>query len=114
MKKNRLIEVSFPSQEISRISSYERIVKRGHIATLHIWWSRKPLTASRATIYASFVEEEGKETLKRLSDVSILKEGTNDVIEKAKDDIRKFVGYVPKILDPFAGGGSIPLEAQRL
>ncbi|MCX7810142.1 MAG: DNA adenine methylase [Leptospiraceae bacterium] len=37
------------------------------------------------------------------------------MIEKVQKEIRKaFGGKAPKVLDPFGGGGSIPLEALRL
>jgi putative DNA methylase len=37
------------------------------------------------------------------------------LIEKVQKEIRKaFGGKAPKVLDPFGGGGSIPLEALRL
>ena len=41
---------------------------------------------------------------------------TNEtVLAKARAEIRKcFDGDPPPVLDPFCGGGSIPLEAQRL
>jgi len=36
-------------------------------------------------------------------------------IDKLRDQIREFYGgRAPKVLDPFAGGGAIPLEAMRL
>ena len=36
-------------------------------------------------------------------------------LEKAKDDaIAAFLLKMPKVFDPFAGGGAIPLEAARL
>ena len=38
-----------------------------------------------------------------------------DVLAEAKAEIMKSTdGNPPALLDPFAGGGSIPLEAQRL
>ena len=49
------IEQSFPIQEVSEYSAKEKNIRHGHISTLHIWWSRKPLAASRATIYAALV-----------------------------------------------------------
>lgn len=47
----------------------------------------------------------------------VLWENSNnsDVIEAAKQEIRNSIeGDLPKFLDPFAGGGAIPFEAQRL
>ena len=38
-----------------------------------------------------------------------------DILNEARAEIRKYMGEEPlTFLDPFAGGGSIPLEAQRL
>ena len=38
-----------------------------------------------------------------------------NVLQQARAEIRKSTGgNPPPVLDPFAGGGSIPLEAQRL
>ena len=39
----------------------------------------------------------------------------DDVLKRARDEIAKsWEGALPPIHDPFSGGGSIPLEAQRL
>jgi putative DNA methylase len=38
-----------------------------------------------------------------------------EVLERARAEIRKSCGgELPPVYDPFSGGGSIPLEAQRL
>ncbi|NNV10173.1 hypothetical protein ETC03_28970, partial [Geobacillus sp. MMMUD3] len=44
------------------------------------------------------------------------REGASDhaLISQARTEIEKSNGGLPKFVDPFAGGGSIPLEAQRL
>jgi len=49
----RLIEVDFPLKEVSEESVREKSIRHGHISTLHIWWARRPLAASRATTYAA-------------------------------------------------------------
>src|SRR5699024_468438 len=44
-------------------------------------------------------------------------ENSNDekLLQRAREEIRKSNdGNLPAVLDPFAGGGAIPLEAQRL
>lgn len=41
-------------------------------------------------------------------------EGTETILKKAKDEILKYNEELPRFLDPFAGGGALPLEAQRL
>ena len=117
----RLIEVDFPLKEVSEESVMEKNIRHGHISTLHIWWARRPLAASRATTYAALVpapknEEELRKKLRFIIELSKWENSLNtDLIEKARKDIREFFGgNVPKVLDCFAGGGSIPLEALRL
>jgi adenine-specific DNA methylase len=117
----RLIEVDFPLKEVSEESVREKNVRHGHISTLHIWWARRPLAASRATTYAALVpapkdEKELKEKLKFVAELSKWENSLNEkIIEKARKGIREhFGGRAPKVLDCFAGGGSIPLEALRL
>ena len=117
----RLIEESFPVKEVGIESSREKTLRDGYISTLHIWWSRKPLASSRATIYASLVSapKDDEEWEKKRNFIVELSKWSNSnnhsIIEKAQADILKSNnGIQPKILDPFAGGGSIPLEALRL
>jgi adenine-specific DNA methylase len=117
----RLIEVDFPLKEVSEESVREKNIRHGHISTLHIWWARRPLAASRATTYAALVPapRDDKELKKKLEFIAELSKWENSLdeklIEEARKDIREFFGgRVPKVLDCFAGGGSIPLEALRL
>jgi adenine-specific DNA methylase len=50
----RLIEVDLPIRRISEIARYEKkSAGYGHLNTLHIWWSRKPLGVCRAVAAAS-------------------------------------------------------------
>ncbi len=121
MEDKRLIEVDFPIKEVSEESVREKNIKHGHISTLHIWWARRPLAASRATTYAALVpapkdENELREKLKFIAELSKWENSLNEeLIERARKDIREFFGgKAPKVLDCFAGGGSIPLEALRL
>ena len=48
MSKKKLIEVTLPLEEISRQSSREKSIRKGHPSTLHLWWSRKPTATARA------------------------------------------------------------------
>lgn len=137
MNKNdrRLIEDFLPIKEISAESSREKSLRHGHISTLHLWWARRPLVACRAAVYASLVPadfhapENGPEnkraSLGRANAAKFLKElcrypGNPQKIEEARQNIlkahRERTGEEgpPKVLDCFAGGGSIPLEALRL
>jgi adenine-specific DNA methylase len=62
--EKRLIEEAFPLEEVSGKSKREKNIRQGHISTLHIWWSRKPLAASRTTAFAALVREESEEARK--------------------------------------------------
>ncbi|MCK4475175.1 MAG: DUF1156 domain-containing protein, partial [Methanophagales archaeon] len=122
MKENkRFIEQSFPVKEVSIESAREKNIRHGHISTLHIWWARRPLASSRATAYAALIpapENDVEWDKKRqfITDLSKWENSLNPVlIEKARKDILEANGGKPlKVLDPFAGGGAIPLEASRL
>lgn len=121
----RLIEEAFPLEEVSEESKREKNIRQGHISTLHIWWARRPLSASRTTAFAALVREEGEEAREELLElvkqlapweaVSGEAAGSDVLLAKARELVRKnFDGRAPRVLDCFAGGGSIPLEALRL
>ena len=195
----RLIEVALPIREISAESVRDKSLRHGHISTLHLWWARRPLAASRAVVFASLVPDpddprcpaefraaverhlkthvpaelkyyrRGKQihrdedpyqpydgmpdTLRNrllmfiakwspeslafeagkakkepdpkylLDDRSLVKWETSDpenpqgreVLRIARELVKvAYGGNIPTVLDPFAGGGAIPLEAGRL
>ena len=47
----RLIEDYIPIEAISAEARREKSIRKGHIATLHLWWARRPLVAARAAVY---------------------------------------------------------------
>jgi|MTBAKSStandDraft_2_1061841.scaffolds.fasta_scaffold03809_4 adenine-specific DNA methylase len=195
----RLIEVALPIREISAESVRDKSLRHGHISTLHLWWARRPLAASRAVVFASLVPDpdhpdcpdnfkrqvekylktnvpsalksfaRGRfnksspdpyqpydgmaDTLRNrllmfvakwspemiefetgkvdnlpkpaflLDDRSLIKWETSDpenhqgreILRIARELIHAaYGGKIPTVLDPFAGGGAIPLEAGRL
>src|SRR5947209_5293934 len=145
----RLIEDYLPIQAISVEGAREKNVRKGHISTLHLWWARRPLVASRAAVYGAlvpasrFVPEaadaetlvEGRREAERFvsalckypGDVQVLEEAEVHILEAhaerlsaecgeqvTTDDIRAERAPRPRVLDMFAGGGTIPLEALRL
>jgi len=122
MKKQKsFIEVTFPIKKVSEESAREKNIRHGHISTLHIWWARRPLASSRATTYAALIpypqtEKEAKEKAKFIDELSKWENSLNeDYIKKAREDILKANnGKTLRVLDPFSGGGSIPLECLRL
>lgn len=133
MHERKLIEVALPLEAINSESAHEKSVPRkGHPATLHLWWARRPLAAARALLFAQLVddpssrpdlfptEDEQRAERERLHALVVRLskwESTNDrrLLDEAHEEIVKSTGgSVPEIVDPFAGGGTIPLEAQRL
>lgn len=132
MAIKKLIEVALPLEKINAESAREKSIRHGHPSTLHLWWARRPLAAARAVIWSSLVddpsshpelfptEEEQNKERSRLFEIleNLVKwENSNDehLLNLAKKEISKSVGNnLPALLDPFAGGGAIPFEAQRL
>ncbi|GAA6733608.1 DUF1156 domain-containing protein [Thermus oshimai] len=116
----RLIEVDFPLREVSEHSVREKNIRHGHISTLHIWWARRPLAASRTTALAALLPDDPRHREELLGLVKSLApwkavQGENPALEKARRLILEaHGGRPPRVLDPFAGGGAIPLEALRL
>ena len=131
--RKKLIEVALPLDAINRAAAEEKSVpRRGHPSTLHLWWSRKPLAACRAVLFASLVDDPSsrpeefpteedqqreRERLFKLMEKLVKWENINDaqILRDARKEILKSTDEnPPPVLDPFCGGGSIPLEAQRL
>lgn len=128
----KLIEVALPLEAINAESAREKSIRHGHPSTLHLWWARRPLATARAVIWSSLVddpsshpeqfptEEAQQQERERLFDIltRLVKwENSNDegILAEAKAEIMKSTNNnPPALLDPFAGGGAIPLEAQRL
>lgn len=132
MGVKKLIEVALPLEAINKESAREKSIRHGHPSTLHLWWARRPLAAARAVIWSSLVDDPSshpeqfpteeeqnaeRERLFRILEKLVVWENSNnpDVLDEAKAEIMKSTGgNPPALLDPFAGGGAIPLEAQRL
>jgi putative DNA methylase len=116
----RLIEDAIPIDVVSRTSASEKVGGRiGHPASLHLWWARRPLAASRAAVYAALVSAEGHQRspaeLAEFFDSLCRWGGPEPTIRKAREEVLAAnAGQPPKVVDLFAGGGAIPLEAARL
>ena len=135
----RLIEAAFPLRQASLDSVHEKNVRHGHISTLHIWLARRPLAACRTALLAALLpdprDRAGRRRLLERMAGRVVEEPDSDGrtkettqggvcrwgregdigIDAFREEIRKaFGGRAPRVLDPFAGGGAIPLEAMRL
>ena len=130
--KKKLIEVALPLEAINKEAAREKSIRHGHPSTLHLWWARRPLAACRAVLFASLVDDPSshpeefsteadqdreRQRLFRLIEELVKWENSNNkqLLKAAHQEILKSTnGHPPCVYDPFCGGGSIPLEAQRL
>ncbi len=150
--RKKLIEVAIPLEAINEASVAEkRPFVRKHPRAVHRWLAPRPLSASRAVLFCSLIDDPAEpdvpvELLDRidaLSEPSPLPSEWDrmDLAEQRRQKLFKFIetmvqwknrnddstistardlilaatgGNPPPVLDPFCGGGSIPLEAQRL
>jgi putative DNA methylase len=131
--KKKLVEVALPLPEINDASAYDKMPGIGpHPKGIHHWWARLPLPTARAILFASVVddpeshpekwptEEEQNRERERLFDIlrRMMQKKLHqhpEVYEEALQEmVRQCGGKLPAVFDPFAGGGSIPLEASRM
>ncbi|QEN91240.1 DUF1156 domain-containing protein [Labrys sp. KNU-23] len=143
MSDVRLIERWLPIAALSEESVRERRMATAlpPINFLHVWWARRPLVASRAAIMASLLpataDRDAFSTVLGIHGDPVKTRRRIDLAKKTGEDLgpdpygysRAFTyvpttseleklgliaGTCPVILDPTAGGGSIPFEASRL
>ena len=131
--RRKLIEVAFPLEVVNAAGRAEKAVpKKGHPATMHLWWSRKPLGVARAVLFASLVDDpsarpdlyptEAAQQAERRRLLGLIEElcrwersGDGALLAEAQRCIAASAGDgLPRIIDPFCGGGAIPTEAIRL
>jgi len=131
--RKKLIEVALPLPEINDASAYDKMPGIGpHPKGIHHWWARLPLPTARAILFASVVddpeahpekwptEEEQNTERERLFGIlrrmmgKKLHESPEVYVEANKEMLLHCDGRLPAVFDPFSGGGSIPLEANRL
>ncbi|MBK8482299.1 MAG: DUF1156 domain-containing protein [Proteobacteria bacterium] len=131
--RKKLIEVALPLPEINDASAYDKMPGIGpHPKGIHHWWARLPLPTARAVLFASVVDDpsehpekwptEAAQNVERERLFGIIRRMMGkklhdhpEVYAEARDEMLKHCdGKLPAVFDPFAGGGSIPLEANRL
>ncbi|BCQ10585.1 hypothetical protein JMUB5695_04043 [Mycobacterium heckeshornense] len=130
--RRKLIEVAIPLETINAESAREKSIRHGHPSTLHLWWARRPLAAARAVLFAQLVDDPSSHPDRFPTDEDVAAErkrlhelierlvvweklGDQELLREAHQEILNSTdGNPPPVLDPFAGGGTIPLEAQRL
>lgn len=120
MRPHLFIEKIMPVNLLNEQVNYEH--GGNPFKGLHRWYSRKPLSFSRASVLASILPAEiSLEEFEYLlglepgKEIKLYKTPPSSVrIKKVHDYCEKVWGNrTPTILDAFAGGGSIPFEAAR-
>ncbi|MEM3944652.1 MAG: DUF1156 domain-containing protein, partial [Thermofilaceae archaeon] len=109
MGEERFIESEkFPFWEISEAAAVEKGPGRPPPWEMVFWWTRKPLISARAIIAGCLLPKDTNPKA-FLRNIGI---GGKKKAAHYNPPFYRFPGV--KLLDPFAGFGSIPLEAMRL
>nr|WSY52962.1 DUF1156 domain-containing protein [Streptomyces sp. NBC_00886] len=120
-RRRKLIEVALPLEAISRASKAEKERSVGTVKNVHKWFAPMPTPAWRALLFAAVVDDPGDEE-KRAELLNIIEglvpgKGTAPsagALKRAKAVLADQEQELPTVLDPFCGGGSTLVEAQRL
>ncbi len=120
--RKKLIEVALPLEAINVACKEDKDRKTGTIRNLHKWFAPMPVPALRAMIWSALIDDPGDEDERRrlLDLVAALVESSveaprPEILSEARRLLTEaFGGVLPVVLDPFCGGGSTLVEAQRL
>ena len=115
----RLIEDYLPLDVLNAIASMEKKHPRRYVELVHYWPARRPITACRAAIYAALAPAPRTDSERDKASDFVAKLAAYKPAPKTISEARQRIkglhdGQAPKVLDMFAGGGAIPLEAARL
>lgn len=121
-RKKKLIEVALPLDEINAACKADKDRKTGTIRNLHKWFAPMPLPAWRALLFAALVDDPEDDNrraylldvIKRLVANGADLPDPKDLSEARAVLRRQFPDGLPSVLDPFCGGGSTLVEAERL
>lgn len=121
-RKKKLIEVALPLDEINAACKADKDRKTGTIRNLHKWFAPMPLPAWRALLFAALVDDPEDDNhrvylldlIKRLVRNGADLPDSVDLGEAQALLRRQYSDELPLVLDPFCGGGSTLVEAQRL
>lgn len=121
--RKKLIEVALPLDGINKGCTEDKNRKTGHIRNLHKWFAPMPLPSWRAMLFATLVDDPGDDEAERRRLVQLIERlaafnafTDEALLVDARQAIHASLGNGPPVLvaDPFCGGGSTLLEAQRL
>ncbi|CAH0300468.1 DUF1156 domain-containing protein [Rhodococcoides fascians] len=121
-RKRKLIEVALPLDEINVACKADKSRKTGTIRNLHKWFAPMPLPAWRALLFAALIDDPEDDN-RRVYLLDVIKRMVASGADLPNQDVLKeaqallaaqYPGGLPSVMDPFCGGGSTLVEAQRL
>jgi len=120
--RKKLIEVALPLEAINICCKADKDRKTGTIRNLHKWFAPMPSPAWRAALTAAIIDDPGDNSsrtdLLQLIENLCPADGTmppDQVLRRAQLLIQEAGrGQALSVFDPFCGGGSTVMEAQRL
>jgi putative DNA methylase len=118
----KLVEVALPLEAISTACRRDKDKKSGTIRNVHKWFAPMPTPAWRALLFAALVDDPGdgpeRAALLRMVERLVPPDGNPPdaaTLAEANAILMKATGGdPPTVFDPFCGGGSTLVEAQRL
>jgi len=129
-----LIEIGFKGAKMPVRSVYKKtfgilpMVVGPRLRNVHTWWARRPCSPARALCAASILPSEKRDVLEQVCSINRVKElkhsygrglifytspDRNELDKIVRFSLGKKISEIT-VIDPMAGGGSIPLESLRL
>jgi putative DNA methylase len=116
--RRKLIEVALPLEAINTACRDDKNRKTGTIRNLHKWFAPMPPPAWRALLPAAIIDDPGTDAERQevLDAISMTVSPDDHVSSEGIERLRPLLEAAgsPLVIDPFCGGGSTLVEAQRL
>jgi adenine-specific DNA methylase len=121
MTDRRLIELALPLAQVSEHAAKDKASKKAHVRNFVLYWSCKPLPASRVVAYASIVPaprspddlQDELAFVERLAAYGV-EHNDSSVMREAARRVALAHPSGVQFHDPFSGSGAHAIEAQRL
>lgn len=111
-KDERLIDTGMLHYEAS-VAGYNERYHRGETShTIHVWWARRPHSAMRLLVFSSLCKDKSDDATSAMAQLAMSCD--DNTVNQARKLLKSKYEEIPKVLDMFGGGGTIPFEAKRL
>ena len=108
----RLIDTGMLHYE-SSVAGYNERYHRGETShTIHVWWARRPHSAMRSLVFSSLCKDKSDAATVTMARLAMSCD--DSVVNEAREMLHSQYEEIPRVLDMFGGGGTIPFEAKRL